>query len=287
MLEDEEVNNTVGSVVQNSKRRLVEISPETAKTNDIIGNIHTTELMALMTNSLSALLDEKMINLPTKDDLEGVKQHINEVKTEVYMLKVENRELKDEVIKLKESRDADQRRLRQIEEDLGKKKLIVRGLKCQTNIIAAVKKVLREKMELNKEIEIDHANKLFEKDGKMTVMVEMRSAGMVVEVLKRTKKLAGTSIFIDRNLSMERQQDKKIMLELRKSLLLYNKSQKVSVRGDKLVVDGNWFYWNNSKILMCGEKPAGEKLVNIYGEDSVNNLNIDYSQILLKINSKN
>ena len=120
----------------------------------------------------------------------------------------------------------------------------------------------------------------------MTVIVELKSARMVADIFKHTKNLAGSSIFIERDLNTERRGNKKLMLQLKKEIQNADRSKKIAVRGDKLVVEGRYFVWNTNNILMCEKREGKEVLQNIYG-DTILNVSLEYNTLLAKINTKN
>lgn len=74
------------------KRKINEISPQKEKSQDEVGKM-TSNLMDLM----AKILDEKLKNIPTKDDIQDVKENIMELKSEV-------RKLSDAEIKESEGR---------------------------------------------------------------------------------------------------------------------------------------------------------------------------------------
>lgn len=266
---------------QTPKRRLNEISP-VQENPDEVGKMSSIQLIKLISN----VLDEKLKDMPTKSDLMIVTENVNDVKMEVSKLADENKLLQEEVQKLRQYREEDQKRMKYLEEDLGKKKIIIRGLVSQKSTYGAVKKLFNEKLNLGNRVDIEQTRKMFEKDGKMTVMVELKSVKMVSEVFKNAKNLAGSSVYIDRELSSERQQDKKIMLQMKKDILQVDKTKRIAVKNDKLVVDGQVFAWNNNKTLMCGKKPGEDLLKEWYGE-KINCIALSYNEILSKISSKN
>lgn len=266
-------SNTVGSENQSSKRRHDELTPET---HGEVGKITTIDLMTMIQNSMSTLLDEKLNKLPSKD----------EVKVEMNRLTEENKNLQEDIKKLRDDRERDQRRIRHLEEDVGKKKLVFRGMKSQKSPYEAVQYVLSEVLKINTSPEIESSRKIFERDGKMAVLVEFKSMSTVFEILKLTKNLIGSTIYVERDLGIERRQTKKMMLLLKKDILSINKTKKVGVRDDKLIVDGKRFYWNNKQILMCGQKTGADALNDIYGEAAMN-ICLDYEQIFAKLESKN
>ncbi|KAI8129277.1 hypothetical protein CVS40_1345 [Lucilia cuprina] len=267
---------------QTPKRKLNEVSPEKATNKDEVGKMSTGELMDLMTK----IFDDKLKNIPTKSDLLDVKENIIEVKSEVQKLSDENKMLKDEIKNLKKEMEDDKKRVRRLEEDLGRKKLIIKGLECQKSCYSAVKKLFNEDLKIKTKVEIEQSKKIFEKNNKMTVMIELKSVEMVTEIFKHVKNLKGKPIYIERDLCQERQIDKKIMLQLKQNLLKADENIKVNVKDDKLVVDDKRFFWNYNKILMSGQRSGEEVIRQIYGE-KVRQLNFNYEEILGTLNSKN
>lgn len=278
------LNNTVRTSIQTPKRKLVEISPDKMENNVV--NMPTSDLLQMMATLLDKKLDEKMQNLPTKSDLLELKENIGDVKTEVSRLSTENDRLQEEMRKLKEERKQDQQRMMLLERDLVKKKLIIRGLESQPSSFKAVKKAFKENFKMNKNVEIEQTRKIYEKNQKMTVMVEFKSANTVAQVFKHTKNLAGSSIQVERELCKERQLNKKVMLCMKKEILQVEKNIKINVRDDNMIINKKQLYWNRNKILMCGEEKGDVVLKSIYGE-KLDNLNLEYDKILEKVNSKN
>lgn len=275
---------TVGFEAQSAKRKLMETSPENSAT---VGNMQTTELIKLMNETMSKLLDSKLENLPTKSDLVEVRNTIEGVQNEVQRLTAENDELRSEVKFLKESKEADNRRMERLEEELGRKKLIIRGLPSQNALYNAAEKLFKAKMNIGTNLEIEYIRKLQQNENTMSIMVEMKSTKMVTEVLKHTKTLAGSSIFIERDLTGSRLEKKKIMLQLKKDLLVVNRDKRVGVRADRIIIDGKTMFWNEKKELICDGKQAKDVLLSIYGNVIQDIGMIEYDRILSKINSKN
>ncbi|XP_065355374.1 uncharacterized protein LOC135949851 [Calliphora vicina] len=267
---------------QTPKRKINEISPEKTATQNEVGKMSTSELIDLM----AKIFDDKLKNMPTKNDILEVKENIMEVKSEVRKLADENKVLEDEIKNLKKEREEDQKRMRRLEEALGRKKLIIKGLEAQKSCYSAVKNMFKDDLKLSTKVEIEQTKKIFERNNKMTVMVELKSVEMVMEIFKHVKNLKGKPIYIERDLCLERQTDKKIMLQLKQCLLKADKNKKVTVKDDKLVVDEKRFFWNKNKILMSGQNTGEEVLRQLYGE-KVRDLNFNYKAFFETINPKN
>lgn len=275
--------NTVGRVEQNVKRRLMETSPDNSA---LVGSMSTMELMKVMQEAMSKLLDDKLENLPTKSDILDIKTHMEGVKSDVNRLTNENEELKREIKALREEKEEDRKRLQRLEDQLGRSKLIIRGLPNQKSLYGAVNKIFQHNLKMNTELDIENVKKIQETGDKMTVIVEFQSSRTVREVLKSTKMLAGSSVFIERDLSGMRLQKKKVMLLLKKELQKINKDKKIGVRGEQLVTEGKTFYWNLKNKLMCGQSCGAEILQNIFGKD-IQTINLSYDQLVANLIAKN
>jgi len=89
----------------------------------------------------------------------------------------------------------------------------------------AVKTLIEEKLQL-KGSRVADVRKLNERDGKMMVLVECESQGEAENILKNGHKLRGSQVFLDKDLTLEKQANKMALLELK-------------VQNDSINVDGN------------------------------------------------
>ena len=108
---------------------------------------------------------------------------------------------------------------------------------------------------------------------------------MVQEIMRNKKHLVGSAIFIEYDLNSERQEKKKVMIQLKNNLLQLNKTKRINVFDDKLVIDGKTFIWNKQKQLMCDNRRAEDLLTEVYGSNLQWNLN--YDDILAASKAKN
>jgi len=202
---------------------------------------------------MSKLLDIKLKNLPTKSDVEGLKQDNDD-----------NARLKDEVISLRSDREADKRTINMLLAQQKKKNVVVKGLKVDKNCKLAVKTLVEEKLQLNGS-RVSDVRKLNEWDCKMMVLVDCESQGEEENILKNGHKLRGSQVFLDKDLAVEKQASKVALLELKKFLLAIRRETKVKVQNDSINVDGNWMSFNNNKVFMWQRKPAESRLKEVYG----------------------
>jgi len=128
--------------------------------------------------------------------------------------------------------------------------------------------------------------KLNERDGKIMVLVECESQGEAENILKNGHKLVGSQVFLDKDLTLEKQANKMALLELKMFLLATRRETKVKVQNDSINVEGNWMSFNNNKVLMWQRKPVETKLKEIYGNSLEMSRN-NYASLRQKSKSKN
>lgn len=173
-----------------------------------------------------------------------------------------------------------------LEDTIKRKSIIIRGIKPEKTVFKAVNNIFKNKLKIRKRIEIESTKKIQESSDQMTVIAELKSEQMVYEVLRHTKNLNGSSIVIEQNLNCERLQTKKVMLQLKKEILAFNKSKRILVRNDRIRVDDKWMFYNKEKVLICNNENGEKILTEIYG-DAASQIDIVYDSLLNKIISKN
>jgi len=76
----------------------------------------------------------------------------------------------------------------------------------------AVETLIEEKLQL-KGSRISDVRKLNERDGKMMVLVECETQGETQNILKNGHKLRGSQVFLDKDLTLEKQANKMALLD--------------------------------------------------------------------------
>lgn len=267
------------------KRKCTEISPEkmsSGESNVLAGNMQLTDIINIIQGSITSVLDEKLKNLSTKDDVVEIKQTMQDCCSQIGNLRMENEALREEVNTLKAERKKDHQDLMRLVERSKSKNVVFRGISNDGSLKEKIQELCTKKLEIP-DINLKNVRKLYETDAKVCGVAEFLTEEMAVNVLKNSKKLAGTSIFVDKDLCEEKQQNKKVMLKLKKHLKTLDSNQKIIVRDDKMRVNNEWFYWNNDKILMNGNRNGKETLENIF-KDKIIVKNICYNHLL---NQKN
>lgn len=267
---------------QSAKRNREDTSPNSADNGSAVGTLSVKDLMSLM----SSLMDEKLTNIPTKKDIEDIKTNVGELSTKFDGLKLENEYLKKEVTELKFEREKDHQQINYLQEHIKRNNIIFKGIEAKTTLEDAVKDCCKENLKLTQDINLLSTRKMYEKDGKIGVVAEFSSGEMVKEVFQNTKNLAGSKIIVERDLTHEKQQDKRVMLEIKKKLKKINQNTRVMVRSARIKIGENWFWWNKQKKFVSGTNNVNMLLKTLYGE-GINSVNFNYYEILNNLSSKN
>lgn len=255
-----------------NKRFIADTSP-TANDGHVTG---TTKVKDIDVDDLKMLMRE--VN-------QEVLEKLTILSVDVEGIKVENSLLKKEIEILKSDKDMDRKRINQLEEQLKSKNLIFKGLNSKSSATAAVSKICFGKLKLPKTAKIIYTKKLFERDGKMAVLAEMDSVESVQNALKNAKNLAGSSIYVEKDLNADRQKDKRVMLQLKKEILAVSNMHKVIVISEKIRVKDKWLRWNKENKLVCGQQEAWKTLKELYV--NYEKICLDYNELLEKSMSKN
>lgn len=204
---------------------------------------------------------------------------------QVNLLLEKNKALQEEMEKLRAEREMDHRTITILEDQIKRKNIIFKGIDLENNLGEAVKKVCRENLKIQSSVDVKSVKRISNWNGKMSVVAELGSEEAVQDLFKNTRNLAGTTISVERDLNMEKKEQKKVMLQLKKQLLSINRSHRISVRDEKIRIDEKFLIWNRSKELVCGQRKGVDVLYELYGE-SVNKLNLSYNNLIAKISNK-
>lgn len=264
-----------------SKRKSDVLSPDGAARN-AVGQMAINDLMVFMSN----LMDEKLVNLPTKKDFEEIKTNVHELSGKIDKLQSENQALKEEVKQLKEENEKENKQILFLQEHSKRNNIIFKNIDYKVPLNEAVTDCCKENLKIAKDICIVSTRKLYEKDGKAGIIAEFQSEAIVREVFQHAKNLAGTQIFLDRDLTTEKQKDKRVMLELKKLIQNVSQKHRIKVINEKMRIDQKRFFWNGQKELVSGKQSGKDALKNLYG-DAIVSININYYDILSKLTSKN
>ncbi|XP_041449361.1 uncharacterized protein LOC121404196 isoform X1 [Drosophila obscura] len=225
-------------------------------------------------------MGQRFDKLATKEDIGTLKSQLESVSDQIETLKAENETLKRDFHQLKSDREQDRKELSRLEQSSKARNLIFKGLEKEDATKEGVEKLLRGKMAILN-VSVRETRELYQRNNKMGVLVEMENASAINEVIKNGKKLAGSSVYIDRDLSQQQQENKLALMQLKKELVSINKNHRAFVKNDQICVEGKWVSFNNAHELTCKGKPANSILKELYGA-ALDETDITHTRLLTK-----
>lgn len=216
-----------------------------------------SNLISSMTISqFRAMFKEEIKSLATKEDLSLIEDKVEDTNKKVDHL---------------------EKRIEYLEKKEKSQNIIISGVvnkSAKDEIIQEVGKIIFGNLKIQDQNAIMDVRKLSERNGKMLVWARMRNIEIVEEIFKRTKELKGTTVYIDRDLTIQEREMKKRLLNIKSKILMVDKSKRVTVRRNKIIVGEMIFNMKNG-VLMYGE------------EDGLAVLNRMFNNKTLDINSNN
>lgn len=207
--------------------------------------------------------------------------------TNVAKLENDNIVLRKEIRELREESDFRRRQLQVVEDQVKRKNIIVKGLNSNTRKTPKEELMVlcTETLKLDpNEINVRSVKKIYDRNNKMGIVAELNSEEEVYKVLKETGKLNRESLIsVEKDLNSEKQVQKRVMLRLKRDLLAVNRSQRVTVRDERMRIADKWFYWNQRKQLTSGNSNRVAVMKELYGNTDLNPITFDYFEILDKL----
>lgn len=267
-------SNDIGKINESApKRKLGETSPEPTL-HEVMNAIHQS----------NAKIGQQLANVATKDD---IRELTSQFAYEVDTLRNENEALRNEIGKLKAERAADRKELNKLIQQAKSKNLVFRGMAKSNDAKELVEKLCKEKLTVQN-ANVKSARVLVKREEKEDVLAVFESEEVVNEILKNTKKLVGSTISIEKDMTEEQLQDKKVLLQLKKNITAIDatKKKKIAVRNDSIKICDKWMHFNINKKLVQGKQEiSGNDLKELLGLQVL--IDIDYYQILEKAQQKN
>lgn len=193
--------------------------------------------------------------------------------------------LKEEVVEMRNRNRALEIEVNNIEKTQKRKNIVLKGLDAREEPVEAANNVCKNILKVP-EVIIKNARKTYENNGLMTVVAEMDTESMVYESLRRSRNLQGTRISLDKDLSKDGRDNKAVMFSLKRTLNEIDASKKVTVRNDRMRVENNWFYWDTNKNLKSNKDNGKGILMNIYKNQKIEALDLDFMSLLKKCYNK-
>lgn len=266
---------------QSSKRNRNELSPGTGTSPVALSQM---ELIHLISSTINANLDEKLKTLSTKEDIEEVKVEITSIGSELNLLRLENQQLKVELQQVRRECEENKKDIMWMQEHIKSSKIFIRGLNCTNEPTKEVNNLLTNKLELR--MRARSVRKIYERNGKMSVVAEFETSHESEEIMRNSRKLAGSNIYIERDLIPSKQQFKKASLCLKSKILAISKEHRITVKEDSIRINNTWFSWNKDRKLIAGKNDGKDELHKLYG-DIIKSVDTNYDYLLCETESKN
>lgn len=252
--------------MQSSKRNRNEVSPgiETENPAPSTG-LSQIELIHLNSSTINSNLDEKLKTLSTKKDIDEIKTGIFIISSEMKQLTAENQKLKEELKNVRRECEGNKKDLLWMKEQIKSYKIFIKGLSCSNEPLLEVNNILLNKLELSTKAK--SCRKIQERNGKMSAVVEFATGQETEDVIRNSRKLVGSNIYLDRDLEPSKQQLKRVTLCLKTKIMERSKEHRITVKEDRIRIKDTWFSWNRERKLIAGINSAEEELQKIYGDN--------------------
>lgn len=224
------------------------------------------ELQDFLSSKIDALsnkLDEKIENLATKQDLKIFSEDIES-------LKVNNEEIMATLNKLKDDRDTFKKKFDQIDREMRRKNVIIRGVKFnRNNLYEEVRNFFTLKMGLNDEMDINELKVLKGKGQRAeVVLVQFMRAESVTQIFQNIRKLTENGLSIERDYSPDIRKKMAKLLKIKKFLknnftAKKDKEKVIKVFGDRMNIEKSQFFWENGQLI-CENELGYIKLNSIF-----------------------
>ena len=230
----------------NLKRPLREISPDfevfPVKKN-CPAALTESSLMDTLLLKMEALLDEKFKDIATKKDLSTLFEHVTE-------LKEENKQLRDEIEKLKTSERTLEKRIEDAEKYSKRLNIIARGLnaRCVDEAKQEFQQICSTKLKVsaitNSVRKIGRPNQL-----PSSYIFELSSLSDVHSVLSSSILLRNSPISINKDLTVNERSENYHLRQVKKCLLKADARLKVEIKRWTLLVDGRRYKCNKDGLI--------------------------------------
>ncbi|KAF6205134.1 hypothetical protein GE061_019301 [Apolygus lucorum] len=217
--------------------------PENKSSGKKVGDFSPDEFAKMM----EACMEKKLVNVATKEDLATLKSSIDAVAEE-------NRQLKNEVAKLKLDTQLLRAQVNESRNLINRNKVVVRGMKVPEGMLleAAVLDLFVNgfKIETVSIIQAFEIRRKAESSSGL-IIVEFASYKDVLNVFKNVNKLRGMGIFIQEDVTVESRVKRGILLRIKRHCNSIDERKKLKVKGDILVVEGRKFAWSEGRLTPC------------------------------------
>lgn len=219
-----------------------------------VGKMKQNDLVNLMKEVFTTLLDTKLENMATKNDLSELKNEITKVSRKEEILE-------NELKKMQSKHYALQKQTRDMENRYRRKNLLVFGIptKLGENVKESLYELFKKTLQIEKEINIVRVFRIGKQ--KETIFLETLSEDDASVILSNSYRLKGTKIRINRDFCETTRAIRKKLFQIKKHVTSSKSDVKVAVKNDVLEALDKKFTWDTEKGLVE---------VNAVEENSIN-----------------
>jgi hypothetical protein len=207
---------------------------------------------------LSSLLDEKLVNIATKQDIE-------DVTSEVRNLKLENERLQEEMSQLKQQQNFLFNKINDLESRSKRNNLIFKGLQWngQVDFKNLVADFCIQVLGCNEKIWVNRAHLL---GNSRVVIAHFPSDSDMEEVMANTGRLRGTGYVVHRDYTVEVRKKRAVLTQVKNEIIRVCGRRRLPLVFDHLFVEGFKFTWEKD-CLKAGNSDGAAKLLELFGKD--------------------
>lgn len=232
-----------GSLSERNKRRQFvgqEEGMTPTKREQEVGKMSMEQLMS----SFSKLLDSK--NFATRADIITLEKHIAALSEENKMLRKE--------IEILRKRDSDrEKQVENFENRLKRNNIVFRGLECKNDesLSDKIKDFCSDVLGVERDkLQINDAFTLGKPEGNHVKVATFSNYQVTMDIMSKASRLKGTSFVVHRDYSYGTRKRRRQLILAMKEVKRLNPQIKVSIRSERLLVEGCYFEWDFSKGLI-------------------------------------
>lgn len=271
-----------------TKRTLVETSPDLTNTSKrnmpegsgMVANMSKKDLL----DAIGDLMDGKLINVATKDDIARLQEEVVAVKSECDALRLEVKSLQENNEMLRKKLEESERRDKAFN-------LIFKGIP-EENISAseAIKKFCEETLGTGK-IAVRNSYRFGRKmdNRARPIVAEFMLHEDVQLILNRKKLIKDSNIVVHRDRSVNARNKRNFLLELKSEVTRINNNIKAELQGEQLIINQRAFSCTDELRLTTRQDNAMDALtqeVQADIKDLVEELAKQSTQKMVKVKNK-
>lgn len=231
------------------------------KKNSRRKNSEGTMSDSALLSKFGEMLESRMALFPTLKDFKRIEEKLDEVIKDNKNMKMEIASLKEENLEIKKNLEMLLRKSKA-------KSLIFKGIeesKENEDKIETVRKLCVHSLG----IEEPMIEKVFAPARRQFWVVEFSRYSIVQQILSNARKLKGSGIWINKDLTYRERLVRKKLLETRKKLLEADKNERVLIRNGHLIYKGIKFFWDEVNGFTSSKQEDLQFIQNILKKNEV------------------